>query len=431
MMKTDTLKFTTALARSLPAWLLLAGLAGCELLRPLTPPQAPTVAPAPPPATAGPATPPAPPAPPQPIVAVPFDEALLKAANDLFSKAPSAPEGGGRLTVVIDPLIDGLTGFQSLATRSMETRIIELVKASYPRFDVQPFTAASVSRSPIVLVGTFTGVNTLGQTAGAREAFRICLALADLKSGKIVSKTRTFAQPGGVDITPSAYFRDSPAWAPDRVTDGYIKTCQATKVGDPIDPVYWDRIVTSALVSEAVTAYDNGKYRESLELYKSAQQTPAGDQLRVYNGIYLASWKLGRRDETAQAFGKIVDYGLANKRLAVKFLFRPGSTDFWPDPQLSGAYGIWIKEIGQHTAQNAGCLEIVGHTSRTGPEPLNERLSLLRAEYVKDRLERDAPLLKKRTITNGVGSRENMVGSGTDDSRDALDRRVEFKVIGC
>ena len=31
----------------------------------------------------------------------------------------------------------------------------------------------------------------------------------------------------------------------------------------------------------------------------------------------------------------------------------------------------------------------------------------------------------------GQGSQESLVGTGTDDARDALDRRVEFKVVGC
>jgi hypothetical protein len=34
-------------------------------------------------------------------------------------------------------------------------------------------------------------------------------------------------------------------------------------------------------------------------------------------------------------------------------------------------------------------------------------------------------------IANGVGSRQTMIGTGRDDATDALDRRVEFKVIGC
>lgn len=313
----------------------------------------------------------------------------------------------------------------------MEARLVELVKSKYPRFEVEPFSTSTVAKSPIVLVGTFTSVNKEGKTEGVREAYRVCLALADLKSGKIISKGVARAKPEGVNTTPTQYFKDSPTWAPDQATEGYIKTCQGTKAGDPINPAYVDRILTAALVSEAIDAYNNRQYREALDLYQSALHSPGGEQLRVYNGLYLSNWKLGHRDEATQAFGKVVDYGLVNKRLAVKFLFKPGSTDFWADRRVTGPYPIWLEQIAERTSQHQGCLEIVGHTSRTGPEPINERLSLLRAERIKQKLDRDVPALKTRTIANGVGSKENLIGTGTDDARDALDRRVEFKVVGC
>ena len=292
-------------------------------------------------------------------------------------------------------------------------------------------TVAFAATALIVLVGTFTSVNKEGKTEGVREAYRVCLALADLKSGKIISKGVARAKPEGVNTTPTQYFKDSPTWAPDQATEGYIKTCQGTKAGDPINPAYVDRILTAALVSEAIDAYNNRQYREALDLYQSALHSPGGEQLRVYNGLYLSNWKLGHRDEATQAFGKVVDYGLVNKRLAVKFLFKPGSTDFWADRRVTGPYPIWLEQIAERTSQYQGCLEIVGHTSRTGPEPINERLSLLRAERIKQKLDRDVPALKTRTIANGVGSKENLIGTGPDDARDALDRRVEFKVVGC
>ena len=373
-----------------------------------------------------------PPAP--PVQPIPFDEAVLKAANDLFGRAQlsaAGADGSAKNILVIDPLIDGVSGAQSVATRSMEARLVELVKSKYPRFEVEPFSTSTVAKSPIVLVGTFTGVNKEGKTEGVREAYRVCLALADLKSGKIISKGVARAKPEGVNITPTQYFKDSPTWAPDQATEGYIKTCQGTKAGDPINPAYVDRILTAALVSEAIDAYNNRQYREALDLYQSALHSPGGEQLRVYNGLYLSNWKLGHRDEATQAFGKVVDYGLVNKRLAVKFLFKPGSTDFWADRRVTGPYPIWLEQIAERTSQHQGCLEIVGHTSRTGPEPINERLSLLRAERIKQKLDRDVPALKTRTIANGVGSKENLIGTGTDDARDALDRRVEFKVVGC
>ncbi|HUK41357.1 MAG TPA: OmpA family protein, partial [Candidatus Acidoferrales bacterium] len=213
--------------------------------------------------------------------------------------------------------------------------------------------------------------------------------------------------------------------------EGYINTCQASKVGDPIQPAYLDGILAATLLSDAITFYDRGNYRAALDQYTAALAMPGGNQLRVYNGLYLANLKLGRTKAADEAFDKIVDYGLAKNRLAIKFLFKPGSTAFVQDRRISGPYSFWLKEIAKHTSQRKACLEIIGHTSLTGPEPLNERLSLLRAEFIKRSLEAEAPTLKSRTIAQGVGSRENLVGSGKDDLSDSLDRRVVFNVISC
>ena len=60
---------------------------------------------------------------------------------------------------------------------------------------------------------------------------------------------------------------------------------------------------------------------------------------------------------------------------------------------------------------------------------VNEQLSQIRAEYVKDRLEADSPALRGHVIATGAGAKANMIGTGADDPSDALDRRVEFKVL--
>jgi outer membrane protein OmpA-like peptidoglycan-associated protein len=391
---------------------------------PLAPPDekiAPRAAEAPAPVAA--------PSPPPPPV-LPFDRAVLNAATALLGGA-QLPAGGAKYALVIDPLIDGVTGMQSNATKSMGQRLVKLINDNYPQFEVQRFSVSSVTKGPLVLIGTFTGVNAQRQTAGAREAYRICLALADLRTGKLVSKGLAFAQMQGVDATPLPYFADAPAWTDDPATLGYIRTCQGTKAGDPINPVYVDRVLAGAMISEAIDAYSSGRYKESLDLFESALRTPSGEQLRVYNGLYLANWKLGRRTAAAESFGKVVDFGVQNKRLATKFLFRPGSTAFFSDSAVSAPYPIWLKEIATRSAKANVCLEITGHTSATGPEPLNERLSLLRAEFVKKRLQTEAPALAPKMIAAGAGSRQTMVGTARDDATDALDRRVEFKVIGC
>jgi outer membrane protein OmpA-like peptidoglycan-associated protein len=425
----------SALCTAACAALLLV--AGCDSLQKQTASPAPPAAAASPPVAASPAAQPAapvPPAPAPPPPTQPYDQAVLSAATALFTNAKLPPAGAPaqpKYPLVIDPLIDGMTGAQSVTTRSMGRRLTDLMRERYPQFDVQAFSAANVSRSPLVLIGTFTGVNAERKTAGAREAYRICFALADLRSGKLVSKGLAFALPDGVDPTPLAFFRDAPAWSEDPATEGYIKTCQGTRAGDPINPLYLDRILAASVVAEGIEAYEAGRYREALELYTSALAMPAGDQFRVHNGIYLANWKLGRQRQAEAAFTKVVDHGLKHQRLAVKFLFRPGSTAFMADAALSSSYPTWLKTIALRTGDSGKCLEITGHTSPTGPEPLNERLSLIRAEHIKSRLAQTSPGLDKRMIAHGVGSKQTMVGNGRDDASDALDRRVEFKVIGC
>lgn len=375
------------------------------------------------------ATPPAAAAPPPPTP-VAFETALLKAANDLFTKANlnGSPD---KLTLVIDPLIDGVTGAASRATQLEEKRIIELVKNSYPRFQVARFSSESVAKSPVVLIGTFTAVNNAGVAGGVRDAYRICLALADLKTRTIISKGVARALPEGIDPTPVAFYADSPVYVKDASTEAYIKSCQGTKVGDNVDQVYADRILVASLINDGIEAYNSGRYRDALDVYQSALKTPGGDQLRVYNGVYLANYKLNRTRSAMDAFGKVVDYGLKGDRLAVKFLFKPGSTQFYNDRKVRAPYDAWLDKIAQRTASKEGCLEVIGHTSATGLAALNDRLSALRADYVKDRLEGDEKSLRGRLISNGKGSREMIVGTGRDDASDALDRRVELKVVKC
>jgi outer membrane protein OmpA-like peptidoglycan-associated protein len=194
---------------------------------------------------------------------------------------------------------------------------------------------------------------------------------------------------------------------------------------------YFDRLATATTINEATQAYNSEKYQEALDLYKTALAAPYGEQLRTLNGIYLASWKLGRLQEAEQAFGKVVALGIASNNLGVKFLFNPGTTDFWSDSKISGPYAIWVRQIARQTAQAKVCMDIVGHTSRTGAEAYNDKLSAQRAAALRQKLGTEAGDLLTRTKTSGLGFRENIIGTGTDDASDALDRRVEFKIVAC
>jgi len=365
---------------------------------------------------------------PPPPTPTPFAEALRKAADDLFTKAAVQ---GDRVNLVIDPLIDAASGAQSTATRSMQATLMELVRTNYTRFAVLPFNSEALAEKPVVLVGTFTAVNNQGVADGPRDAYRICLTLADLKSNSIVSKGVSRARPDGVDATPTPYYRDAPLWAKDQATDSYIKVCQGSKLGDPIDPAYVEKLTANALINDGILAYETQHFREALAFYRAARKVPGGEQHRVRIGTYLAASKLARQEDMVDAFGDLIDYGLGSDRLMVKLLFKAGTTQFVDDRQITDSYPMWLSQIATRSRQKGACLEIVGHTSKTGLPQVNDRLSALRAQFVMDLLLTGAPDNRGRMIATGRGFRENLVGTGKDDASDALDRRVEFKVIGC
>lgn len=363
---------------------------------------------------------------------LPFEQAVAQVTDDLFKQTQAdllskVESKLARRAIAIDPLLDGRTGQQTAVTRTIEKSITEKIKAAYPQFDVLPFQSSNMGKTNLILTGTLTRDNTAGASP---KRLRLAIALTDLKTGKVVAQANSLTRDDGLDTKPTPFYQDSPVIIRDRTIDGYVRTAE-TPPGQAADPAYLEKIVTAALIEEALSAYNDQNYAEALRLYERALASPGGDQLRVHTGIYLSNLKLGRNGEAESAFGKIVSSGLASNNLGVKFLFRPGSTEFWQDAKISGPYAFWLRQIARQSSAAKVCMNIIGHTSKTGSEQTNDRLSQQRAQFIKQRLEAEAPELGPRTRASGQGFRQALVGTGSDDARDALDRRVEFKLSNC
>ncbi len=369
---------------------------------------------------------PAPP-PPSPQTAQPFDVAINNLTDALIGKVDLAP--GTRRTVVIDPLIEKSTGFQTTTTHSIGATMENRIRARWPQLELRPFNTASLDQQPLVLLGSIAGVTAAGSvqpSTGKPSVYRIWAVVADLKSNKVVDRQMAWVKADEIDQTPMAFFRDSPAWTTDPVAAAYIKTC-SSPAGTPIDPAYLRSLRAEAMIADAIADYDQGRYQTAQALYRQALATPTGEQLRALNGVYLTDWALGRHAAAEQDFGRVVDYGLSQNQLGIKFLFRPGSTAFWPDPAISKPYPMWIRQIAQRADAANYCLALTGHTSVTGSAAVNDRLSLARAQTIRARMIADRKDMRGRTVASGDGSREPIVGTGTDDATDALDRRVEIR----
>ena len=383
------------------------------------------------------AAPPPPERPAAPSSELTFDAGVDYAIDDLLVQARRLPafnpapgilkkEEPVRGVIAVDPAIDGNTGQQTIASKALDARLLQRAADKFAQFDVGAVNSAMLGKAQYVLAATLTPIDAKA-TSGT---FRISLSLTDIKTGFVVAQSVARIRSEGVDTTPTAFYRDSPSLTKDRVVEGQIRTAQ-TPTGGAADEFYLSRLPINALISEGSRLYEAGNYAEALRYYESAAARPEGQQLRVLNGLYLANTQLGRTDEAEKAFTKIVSLGLATNSLSVKFLFRPGSLEFLADPKVSGPYAMWLRLVAREVAASKSCLTIVGHTSHTGAEQFNDRLSMQRAVAIQRRLEVLAPDTASRLVSSGMGFRENLVGSGSDDLRDALDRRVEFKVRNC
>ena len=326
--------------------------------------------------------------------------------------------------VVLDPFIDAQSGQRTNSSLRTTELVRQHLQARNSSLKLESFDTNGVQQADYLIAGT------LSKPHPDSSDYVINATITDRRTGTVLASATSRVHGKEIDNTPTAFYADSPSLVTDRLTRGYVSTSRAPQ-GSAADQAYLASISTAALINEATNAYDEGRWEDALLRYQTVVRRDDGKQLRVFNGLYNSYNKLGKTKEAEEAFEDIVALGLSTNNLAVRLLFNPGTTDFWRDPAVSGIYPMWLRKIASVTYSSDYCMTVVGHTSKTGTEAVNNRLSQARARVVRDMLITQQRKLHDRVDTNGVGWSENIIGSGTDDVRDALDRRVEFKVRNC
>ena len=346
------------------------------------------------------AAPPPPERPPAPSSELTFDAGVDYAIDDLlvqlrrlpaFSAAPGLLKKESdipRGAIAVDPAIDGNTGQQTLASKALDSRLLQRASDKFAQFDVAAVNSAILGKAQYLLAATLTPIDA----AKASATFRISLSLTDIKTGFVVAQSAARVRSEGVDTTPTPFYRDSPSLTKDRVVEGQIRTAQ-TPTGSAADEFYMSRLPINALISEGSNRYEAGNYAEALRYYETAAARPEGQQLRVLNGLYLANTQLGRTDDAEKAFTKIVALGLATNSLTVKFLFKPGSTQFYNDRKVRAPYN------GTVTARfvDPGALIQAATSSATQAVPLFTIMDISTLRFYINVPQEDAPLVKKGT----------------------------------
>lgn len=321
--------------------------------------------------------------------------------------------------IYVAPVLQSESRQQTVTTVRVRELIAVHLKSQHRGLELVPYTEAAAAGSEVRLDSTLTAV-TLPDGRRSADRMLLALRLVSLKDGRTLASSQAAVSDPALDGTPMAFYRESPFSLPPP---------QAQEIERALSER--ERTVPIARLDEAGAAYDTGRFDRALELYRSAATLPGADTMQALVGRYLASVRSGKDEESREAFARIVTLGLGTRSMGVKLLFAPGRTDYIDDPALSRPYPDWLREIAKQAGAATTCLQVVGHSSRTGTEDFNVTLSAQRAEAVRQQLEAVNPALARRIETSGVGWRENLVGTGSDDLKDAVDRRVEFKVVDC
>lgn len=328
------------------------------------------------------------------------------------------------------PIVDAESGETVAVTAEIERLVFDEIRRASSTFSVERMTPENLASADRILFGTIIYDTYRQKRRNDQKRYHVYCTVVDKTSKRIVARADAWISNQDLNYSPSELFEDSPVFPRDKRLQSLVAIARSP-LGAIADKEYYDSLETNALVAEAETTFARGDYRQSLELFQKAAERPHGQIVKTYIGLYRSQIKQRDLKSAEDTFARMLPTAAAEGNLSTKFLFTVNSTEFVSDRDLLGQYEMWIRQMARYFSARGDCLRIVGHSSRTGSEQYNDQLSLMRAEQLRALLGASAPLLIDKSTALGVGFSQNIIGSGTDDARDALDRRVEVSHGQC
>jgi outer membrane protein OmpA-like peptidoglycan-associated protein len=364
------------------------------------------------------------------IQPLPFDEAAIKMSDALFQQFASNQSMLDKLTgknLVVDQVIDADTGESTVATRRVEEYLVSAGRRL--KFNVALATPQTMAEAHYIITGIirYEAAPWRGQK---EKAYRISASVVDIKSALVVANQDAWVANKTIQNQPVSIYADAPIYLKDSLIEAKIRTAQ-TAPGQPVSLAYRDALPSEAMIAAAGAKFDQGDYPGAIKIYQAALSRPDGRTLKTYAGLYQSLKKMNLPKDAEAAFAGLIGKAVEVNRVSIKFLFEVNSVDFYHGIEMSRDYPMWLRQLAKAVRASQKCLDILGHSSRSGTEQYNQHLSLQRAKYLQTLMQSDFPDVMQRSSALGRGFKDNIIGTGTDDIQDAVDRRVDFLIREC
>lgn len=308
--------------------------------------------------------------------------------------------------------------------KSLQQQIVAAMTAAMPGAKFAPLNTQNVQSAQWVVLAGYANLKP-DEAGKAGRWVRLKVALADVKSGGAVASVTTYLDASQFSSNPTRFSKEAPMY----LTDADHKDRLAVLGGEKRASM-GDGIRLRAQLSEAVDAYESEQYAEAESRFKRIIEA-APRNTAALSGLYQALWLQGKKADAEKVFGQLASVSIETGVISVRLLFKLSSTEFIDEGDLGQQYQVWLKAIANQVSEKKVCLDITGHASASGAADYNNKLSLSRASRIVTRMQQLNSSTKNRLKAFGKGASEAIVGTGANDSSDAIDRRVEFAVQGC
>lgn len=330
----------------------------------------------------------------------------------------------GDKNVFIKPFPDADSGQVNATSREIEIILINALNDSGD-YEAERMRSNSWEESDYVI----GGIIRYEPDASGTPRYHLIANAIQSSSREVVAQSDIWLTEKNLDYTATPSSEDSPVFASGKTLKQQVSIVE-TPVDVVLSPLDAQFLDDYGMVVEAQTAYDEGAYEVANRLYQELTQEKSFETPETYGGLYTSYLKLDDKVRATESFSRLVATAAEDNIMPFKFQFASGSTAFLDNPLLREQYPIWLTQIAKYFEQNPEkCLNIHGHSSKSGTREGNLKLSTARSAEIERQLKASFEALPAET--KGFGPDQCKRCTVPDSSENAIDRRVEFVVQSC
>ena len=368
---------------------------------------------------------------PVPVTSMEFEPGMRALADNLAGQLEKSGigsmlnkvVGNSMKKIVIDPFIDTESGYPVKVNPQIKVIMSgEIAKRFAVTGEMEP---ENLEISEYVLCGM---VSLVAQYEGERNVYKVYTAVFEKSSGVVLASAEAYIRT--FETTPMDIYRDSPIYLKGQNYEEHVSSVKK-RPKESVEKGYRDKLAVKSIRVKGDALYEEKEYKQSLNYYNQAAGSSGRPEMETLNGLFTNLVRQGLYDKAEPVYGKLLKLSIAETgQIATKITFGPNSK--LPVESKSALYTIYVRQIAKLVAASPACrVTIIGHSSKSGSEGYNEKLSLQRATAIQKLMLSFAPETLKRSEIIGRGFRDNIVGTGSDNLTDEIDRRVEFRFKAC